>query len=326
VVPEDVKNEILSTPTTGPLDQDSFDRTLVAYSIAYHVDPGNIRYQVTYPDEDGPKFELLNPVENRRPQYTPIELLAILRALRYNETFGSLSFRGVSLDSLANLYDSYGNEHVCSKTKRGTPIGIHPRQLSKASLLVQEIRALAVSNRRLRRMDFTNCITRRVSDKRDGSRSTDTGCGIVEALFPLCEVQSTNVDWIDLNGIQLSDTDLDYMVSGAAKRSCHFRALGLSRCGLTDRSLSFILDTLRAQDNTLEAIDISGNSARLSPSTFGAQIGIFGFIRKLNLSNISRTSGPEPLLSAETLMTWRLQELNLSGTSVNTNTVEALAW
>ncbi len=73
-----------------------------------------------------------------------------------------------------------------------------------------------------------------------------------------------------------------------------------------------------SQDNTLESIDISGNLARLSPATFQSQIGHFGYIRKLNLSRVHRTSGPEPLVAPETILTWRLEELHLSETPVST--------
>ena len=129
----------------------------------------------------------------------------------------------------------------------------------------------------------------------------------------------------DSNGIYLSETDLDYLVGAAVEKACHLRAIELSRCGLSDRSLGLILDALRAQDNTLEAIEIAGNTARLNPATFDSQLGIFGFIRKLNLSYISRTSGLEPLLQPETLLTWRLSELRLSGTTLNSATIDALA-
>jgi len=52
---------------------------------------------------------------------------------------------------------------------------------------------------------------------------------------------------------------------------------------------------------------------------------MFGFIRKLNLSNVSRTSGAESFLQAETLLIWRLQELRLSGTALNAATIDAIA-
>jgi len=326
IVPDAVKHDIFRQASPHPIDQDSLDKTLIGYCIAYDVKPEIISYRITYPPEDHPKFELLRPAGLRRAQYTALELLAIMRSLRYNENFGTISFKDIALDVLNGLHDDFGNDHVCSKTKRGTMLRMDTEELYGACLLVQEIRALAVTSRKLRRLDFSSCITRRPRDYLESStKSRDAGCGIVEALFPLCKYQSTNVDWIALNGIQLGETDLDYLVAAAVERSCHLRALELSGCGLTDRTLSLILDALRPQENTLEAIDLSSNSFRISPAIFDSQIGVFGYITKLNLSNIARTSGDEPLIRVETFQAWRLQELILSGTSLNEATVDAIA-
>jgi hypothetical protein len=325
IVPDSVKHDILRQASPQPIDSDSLDRTLIGYCVAYDVKPENIRYQVTYPPEDSPQFELLRPIGLKRTNYTALELLAVMRSLRYNESFGCISFKDVHLDILNGLLDGYGADHVCMKTKRGTYLN-GAEDLNRACLLVQEIQALAVTSRRVRRLDFSSCITRRPKDRMETTgKGRDMGCAIVEALFPLCKYQTTNVDWIALNNIQLGDTDLDYLVAAAVERSCHLRALELSGCGLTDRTLSLILDSLRPQESTLEAINLSSNPFRLSPTVFDSQIGIFGYLTKLNLSHIGRTSGPEPLISAETFQAWRLQELILSGTSLNTAMVDAIA-
>ncbi|KAK4501678.1 hypothetical protein PRZ48_007487 [Zasmidium cellare] len=327
--PVEVEDLLPPAAASDAEEHSCLDRTLSAYCVAYGVNPTNVRYTINYACEDGPQFELLPPGDPRRPNYGPLELLAIMRALRYNETFGSLSFASIPLDSLNGLHDNYGQEHVCSKTKRGTPIRLSTAELSRSSLLVQEIRALAATSKRLRRMDFSNSMTIKhtVPEPTDDEpdRVKDIGCGIVEALFPLCKHQTTNVDWICLNGIDLSETDLDYLVGAAVDKSCHFRAVELNRCGLNDRSLGLILDALRAQENTLESLEIAGNAARLNPSAFDSQLGMFGFIRKLNLSNVSRTSGSESFIQAETLLVWRLQELRLSGTTLNATTVDAVS-
>ncbi|KAF2004527.1 leucine rich repeat protein-like protein [Amniculicola lignicola CBS 123094] len=327
IVPNDVKHDILQQKSADPIDQDSLDKTLIAYCVAYDVNPENIRYRVTYPPEDGPRFELLRPEGLRRNQYSPLELLAIMRSLRYNEGFGGISFKDVTLDVLNGLKDDYGSDHVTTKTKRGTVVRMDVEELRRSCLLVQEIRALAVTSRKLRRMDFTGCITRKPRDHRMQSpgKSRDMGCGIVEALFPLVKYQTTNVDWIILNNIQLGETDLDYLVAAAVERACHLRAVEMGGCGLTDRTVSLILDSLRPQENTIEAIDLSSNPVRLSPLTFDSQIGVFGYLTKLNLSHVARTSGPEPLISVETFQAWRLQELILSGTSLNSAMVDAIA-
>lgn len=326
IVPEDVHYDMARQASPQPIDQDSLDRTLIGYCVAYDVQPENISYQITYPSEDCPRFELLQPTGFRRDQYNVLELLAVMRSLRYNETFGGISFANVHLDALNGLKDPHGAEHVCLKTKRGTYARLDAEELGRTCLLVQEIRALALSNRKLRRLDFSSCITRTPQDHGEARGSArDMGCGIVEALFPLCKYQTTNVDWIALNNIQLGDTDLDYLVAAAVERACHLRGLELSGCGLTDRALSLILDALRAQETTLEAINIASNPFRLSPSIFDSQIGVFGYLTRLNLSHVARASGLESLISVETFQGWRLQELILSGTSLNAAMVDAIA-
>ncbi|KAI4723565.1 leucine rich repeat protein [Aureobasidium sp. EXF-10727] len=326
-VPQEIDDQLPPTVNSDTEDHCCFERTLTAYCIAYDVNPSNICYTIDYTCEDAPRFQLLPLADSRRHKYSAAELLAVMRALRYNESFNSLSFADVQLDILNGLHDNYGTEHVCTRTKRGTPIRMTIEELTQSSLLIQEVRALAATNKKLRRMDFSRCIVAKPPDYTDDSEAKvkDIGCGVVEALSSLCKHQITNVDWIALNGIHLSETDLDYLVGAASDKACHFRAIELSRCSLTDRTLGLILDSLRAQDNTLEALDISGNLARLAPAVFDGQISVFGFIRKLNLSFASRTSGAEPLFNAETLLTWRLEELRLTGTSLNENTIQALA-
>ncbi|KAK0784124.1 hypothetical protein LTR59_011521 [Friedmanniomyces endolithicus] len=322
--------DILPPAVTADEENACLDRTLTAYCVAYGVNPGNVRYTINDQCEDAPRFELLPPADVRRVDYGPIELLAITRALRYNESFGSITFAGICLDSLNGLHDNYGQEYVCSRTKKGTPIRLTADELGRSCLLVQEIRALAATSKKLRRMDFSGCVTSKPAATMDnpddeGTIRKDIGCGVVEALFPLSKHQTTNVDWVCLNRIQLTETDLDYLVGAAVEKSCHLRAIEMNRCGLTDRSMGLILDALRAQDNTLEAIEIAGNNARLNPSVFDSQLAVFGFIRKLNLSYFSRTSGSEPVLQAETLLIWRLQELRLSGTTLNEASIDAIA-
>lgn len=324
-LPPQVEERIMVGPSEDE-DHAGLVSTLTAYCVAYNINLAAIRYTINYDCEHSPRFELLPPDGARGRDYHVLELLAVMRALRYNESFGSISFADIRLDGLHGVHDTYGTEYVCTRTKRGTPLPCNDKDLDGSSLLIQELRALAATSKRLRRIDFTNCISARDLPAEDNDTTMlDFGCGIVEALFPLCKTQTTNVDCITLNGIALSDTDLDYLVGASVDRSCHFRALDIERCGLNDRTLGLVLDALRAQDNTLEALNISGNLTRLSPVAFDNQISVFGFIRRLDLSKLVRTSGEESLLAVDTLLSWRLEVLRLSGTSVNRKTVEALA-
>ncbi|MCJ1456109.1 hypothetical protein MMC28_006468 [Mycoblastus sanguinarius] len=319
-VPRSLDDELLEPPTTEE-DYRGFDRTLTAYSAGYGIDTSKIRYAVNHQCEDAPAFELYPPADSRRSRYTTLELLAIMRSLRYNENFVTLSFRNINLDALHGLRDPYGRDHVLWTTKSGELLNIPEDK--KSSLLVQEVQALALKSKRLRRVDFAYCLTRKL--QKDHENSQELGCGICEALFPLCIKQYTNIDWIILNGIVLNDLDIDYLFSAAIDKMCHFRALDLGSCGLVDRSMTTVLHAISHQGATMESIDLSGNPARLEPRAVQDNLGAWEFIRKLNLSNINITSGPEPLIARETLLAWKLVELRLSRTWLNDESINALS-
>lgn len=318
IVPPTVNDELLPVLAEGA-EYRSFDRTLSAYCSAYTINTSNIRYSVDHTCEDGPKFALVPSGNPRKPKYSSLELLAVLRALRYNESFKAISFNNISLDVLNGLCDQYGWEHTPWTTRSGQPVELEKQE--KASVLIQEIRALAVKSRRLRRMEFSGCMARRPES---AGANRDGACGICEALFPVCAKQYTNVDWIVLNDIHLSDVDIDYLYAAAVEKSCHFRAIEVAFCGLADRSFQSIIQALSHQGATLECLNFSGNFARLEPLALREYLDEFAYIRIANFSNIYRTSGHEPLFELSTLMRWKLQDLDLSRSPINAETLQAL--
>ncbi|KAJ5166342.1 uncharacterized protein N7482_005123 [Penicillium canariense] len=320
VVPRELHNDENFPPVALDEDYGCFDRTLVAYSASYDVDTSNIRYTIDLECEDAPCFRLLRPASLTNSRYSALELIAVMRALRYNESFQSISFRGINLDALQGLRDAHGVDANVHLDRSGCLVQI-PGQ-ANLTVLSQEVRALALKSKRLRRLDFAYCLTRTPTlDK--GSR--DPGCGIPEAIFPACRRELTSVDWVVLNGIKLGESDLDYLVDAASQKRSHLRALEVGDCGLSVHDLDLLLSTLVAQENTLEVINISGVQGRLNPDVLQQYIGYFGQIRKINLSRISRTSGPDPLITAEMLFNWQLEELVLSRTAVNRETVDSIA-
>jgi hypothetical protein len=320
VVPRELQNDENFPPVALDEDYGCFDRTLVAYSASYDIDTSNIRYTVDLDCEDAPCFRLLRPASPKNPRYSALELIAVMRALRYNESFQSISFRGINLDALQGLRDVHGVDADVHLDRAGSFVHI-PGQ-ANLTVLSQEVRALALKSKWLRRLDFSYCLTRTPTlDK--GSR--DPGCGIPEAIFPVCRRELTSVDWVVLNGIRLGESDLDYLVDAASQGRSHLRALEVGDCGLSVHDLDLILSTFVAQESSLEAINISGVQGRLNPDVLQQYIGYFGQIRKINLSRISRTSGTEPLITAEMLFNWKLEELILSRTAVNRETVDSIA-
>ncbi|KAL4967288.1 uncharacterized protein BDV14DRAFT_188393 [Aspergillus stella-maris] len=320
IVPRDLNNENNFPPICLDEDYGCFDRTLVAHCASYGIDTSNIRYTIDNQCEDAPCFKLLRPASPRRNKYTALELIALLRTLRYNESFRSISFNGVSLDALQSLRDPNGNDKDAHLTRADAQIHVPGQE--NLSVLSQEIRALSLKSKWLRRMDFSYALSR--TPKSD-SESHDPGCGIPEAIFPICRRELTNVDWVVLNGIKLGDSDLDYLVDAASQRGSHFRALEVGNCGLSLHDVDLLLSTTVAQDSTLEALNISGVQGRLKPDMLQQYLGYFGQIKKLDLSRIARTSGPEALITAQNLFNWRLEELSLSQTPVNRETVDAIA-
>ncbi|EAW08650.1 uncharacterized protein ACLA_095830 [Aspergillus clavatus NRRL 1] len=320
IVPRGLDHESNFPPVGLSEDYGCFDRTLVAYSASYDIDTSNIRYTIDMQCDDAPCFRLLPPASPHRQKYSALELIAVFRALRYNEFFRSISFNGVSLDALSGVRDFHGQDKDASSTRLGVTVHI-PGQES-LSVLSQEIRALALKSTCLKRLDFSHTLSR--TPKAD-SESRDPGCGIPEALFPICRRELTSVDCVALNGIKLGDSDLDYLVDAASQKGSNMRALELGHCGLSVHDIDLLLSTIIAQAPTLETLNISGVQGRLSPDLLQQYLGYFGKLKKLDLSRVSRTSGPQPLISAETLVKWQLEELSLSRTSVNRDTVDAIA-
>ena len=184
----------------------------ISLGAAYDIDASNICYGISTDVEDGPQFTLFPPLNSRRRTYSDLELLAVLRSLRWNEAFGCVSFRGISLDPLMKVFDTYGSEYEPYATRQGRPVKVKSTD-SKRPLLIWELRALALCSTKLRRMDFRDSITHKKKGGVDFQISSEEneGCGIVEAIMPLCRRGYTNVDWFDLTGIELVEGDLDWL-------------------------------------------------------------------------------------------------------------------
>ncbi|KAJ9663515.1 hypothetical protein H2198_000781 [Neophaeococcomyces mojaviensis] len=314
-VPEGLEDQ-MHPPTFPAEDNNCFDRTLVAFCSAYEVDTSRIYYSVDYDCEDAPCFRLLPPQTG--PSYSILELLAVFRALRYNEAFTSISFANINLSPLRSVHDPFGADSDGLCTRSGVIVDLPGH--ANLSVLQQEIRALATRSRRLRRFDFSNA--RVVEPVANRERSS---CGIPEALTPLCKKSLTNVDWVTLTGIPLSDNDLEFLVDAASERQCHLRALEIGECGLSVHDVDVLLATLCVHDNTMEVIDISGTQGRFSPELFQRAMGAFSRIRRLNLTRVQKTAGPEPLIAPETLLSWRLESLHLNGTNLNEQSVDTIS-
>ena len=312
-LPQEMRKQLSSDLSYECSKIEAFERAVSAYSVAYHLARDRLRFEIVNSGEAAPVFRLLPAIGT---PYSSLELLAILRSLRYSDIFVTMSFANVSLEQLNQRYDEHGTEYLDWTTlipKRNQAL---PFKFSESSLLVQEIAAIAGTNRRLLRMDFANCIP---------PSSPKQSCGILKALYPLCTREATNVEWLNLRGIHLSAQDVDYLQAVADDRKSHLHGLDLSRTNLGPLEFTNILVALKAQDNTFEALDISENGVVLDECAFDSQIRELPYLRILNLSHVTLTPTIlEPLITLKTFQSWLLQELSFSGTAINSLTKREL--
>jgi hypothetical protein len=88
-------------------DYGGIKRTLDAYLAAYRCQP--VDWEINWRTKYAPEFRLLPPKTGK--SYGPMQLLAVMRALRYNDYFISLSFRDIDLSVMWDWYDK--NQGTC---------------------------------------------------------------------------------------------------------------------------------------------------------------------------------------------------------------------
>jgi hypothetical protein len=323
-IPAPLQHELMGSESTIPSTAETFLTTLEAHCSAFDIDPANLNYSIDLECDDPPSIKLKPRSENGVLDYTALELIAFMRALRYNEYFGTISFSDVQLDRLADIYDRFGDDHIVMKPRVGSDIIVTFEEMKHSHILFQELTAIVMTSRKLRRLDFTNSILR-VPNPSLEQKGEDKGCTIVEALYPLCINQNTNLDWIILNGIHLSKTDTEFIMGMLSKRDCHIRAIELSGCQLDVWDLRLLLGEFPTQRNTLEVINISNNPGRLSPDiTFPLSYMDCRAMKRLCLSGLQLTPENSSLISFDVLSSWRLEELRLTRTRVNEATLATL--
>lgn len=86
----------------------SLKRTLDAYLAAYRSQA--VEWEVDWKTPFAPEFRLLPPKEGS--VYSNLQLLAVFRALRYNDYFHSISLRDIDLSGLWNKIDPRGKGSI----------------------------------------------------------------------------------------------------------------------------------------------------------------------------------------------------------------------
>ncbi|OBR13611.1 Leucine rich repeat protein [Colletotrichum higginsianum IMI 349063] len=274
--------------------------------------------------EHCPEFRLLPAKEP--VGYSALQLLAVFKALRFNDYFKALSFRDVDFSPLCGLTDVPGwDESVADVNRDGLVIDSGHRDILKAApLLSQEIHAVAFTSGSVRKIDLTNVLALRnivgVSRARAGSKKEPE---VVRPILLLLRTGSIPCDTLLVGGNPLTAAEVGDLVDVLHIPDL-LRELDISRCNLDERSLEEIWDALPSQGYKMEALNTSRNIGHVDHMVVKNNLSHFACLRKLGIAGNCLSQFMDPIFFDETIMRWGLEELDLSNINLNDATLQVL--
>ncbi|RYO81174.1 hypothetical protein DL762_007274 [Monosporascus cannonballus] len=314
-------------------DYGGFKRTLEAFLEAYHC--ADVNWTVQWKDARyQPEFRLLPPT--RRSQYSAYQLLAVFRALRYNDFFKSLSFRDIDFSSLSWLSDNSKRLESTiwiSRTGRRSLTRAEYDLVENSSVLFQEIVALLIASESVKHLDLRN-VLRKCRPPASGPNAeslyspSKQVCEIVPPIVLLWKSQQTRCNSIDLSGNPFGPTDVAGISRVLRNRPGFLKALSCSRCQINEQGLETLCEGLQEQRSSLEVLDLSHNSARLEAAVLSQTLNGAPKLQQLNIAYCVK-GAPDgslflPWNTNPSLDPWRLERIDLSGWKMNFDTLAAI--
>ncbi|OLN81681.1 hypothetical protein CCHL11_05608 [Colletotrichum chlorophyti] len=307
-------------------DYGGLNRTLEAYCATFRCKAPD--WTVNWKcerREHCPEFRLLPARESGG--YSALQLLAVFKALRFNDYFKALSFRDVDFAPLCGLTDIPGwDESVADVSRDGLVIdGVHRDIIKTAPLLSQEIHAVAFTSGSIRKIDLTNVLASQniigVSRARAGSKKEPE---VIRPILLLLKTGNIPCDTLLVGGNPLTAAEVGDLVD-VLQIPDLLKELDISRCNLDERSLEEIWDALPAQGYKMEALNTSRNIGHVDYTVVKNNLSHFGCLRKLSIAGNCLSQFTDPILYDETIMRWSLEELDLSNIKLNDATLQTLA-
>ncbi|KAH6664331.1 hypothetical protein F5X68DRAFT_161001 [Plectosphaerella plurivora] len=306
-------------------------RTLEAYCASYNCQPP--KWTVSWKCErrdHNPEFRLLP--SSSTAGYGKYQLLAVLKALRYNDYFRSLSFKDVDFSPLSGWYDlSQYSDSVADVSRNGLVLDtVHSDIVRTSPILFQELHALAFTSGSIRRIDLTNVLSSqrsRSAPTRFQQPSTATPppqMEVARAILLLLRTQNIPLDSLTLSGNPLTSAEVDELASALCIPGI-LKELDISHCNLDERSLGEIWDALPQQGSTMEVLNTSRNMGNLDLVVIRNGLAHFTRLRKLNIAGNCLSQFTDFVFWDETIMSWQLEELDLSDIKLSEETVNVLA-
>ncbi|KAH7038139.1 uncharacterized protein B0I36DRAFT_359736 [Microdochium trichocladiopsis] len=310
-------------------DYGGFRRTLDAFIEGYHCSPVN--WTVVWKNvRHAPEFRLLPPT--KAPQYSPHQLLAVFRALRFNDYFKSLSFHKIDLSPLAGQYDNasrYESTVWVSRTgKRSLTPGEY-ELTETASVLFQELIALLLGSESVRHIDLTGALNKRWTQQIMAQEPEETrSCEILPPIVLLWKSCQTRCNSVNISDNPLGSPDVAGLSRNLQNRPDFLRSFACARCDLDENALNTLWEGLHEHTSSLEGLDVSNNPGRLQAQKVAHLLNDARRLKRINLANTVKGDLDGPLFrpwDAATYEPWKLEEINISGWKMNFDTVTAIS-
>ncbi|KAI0128389.1 hypothetical protein BJ170DRAFT_682184 [Xylariales sp. AK1849] len=329
-----IDGETQQLPFPEGEDYGGFKRTLDAFMEGYHCSPVN--WKVNWQDtQNPPEFRLLPPSGKKgNARYTSHQLLAVFRALRFNDFFHSLTFSGIDFSALSGVLDNtYRLEPTAwlSRTEKRCLTRDEFEIVEKSPVLFQEIIALLLGSESIKHIDLGGVLSRATGTK----SSTTPGdfalagrsCEVVPPIILLLRSLQTRCKSVVLSGNPLGPMDISEIYQTLQARLDFMKGLCFSNCQLDDMALIRLWEGIHEQRHSLEILEVASNSSRLEAGRVSKTLEESSKLRRLDLAYCLKGNLDGPLFSPWTTSPytdpWRLQELDLSGWKINFDTISS---
>ncbi|KAI0480641.1 RNI-like protein [Xylariaceae sp. FL0804] len=325
-----IDGEAQQTPLPNGEDYGGFKTTLEAFLEGYHCNPvqwavhwKNVRYP--------PEFRLLPP--KNATKYTSHQLLAVFRALRFNDSFKSLSFSDVDFSSLSHVFDNLARlEPIIwlSRTGKRSLTRAEFELAESSSVLFQELIALLLGSESVKHIDLSNVLANVRTPVRPNGFDTAIlpqrkVCEIMPPIILLWKSLQTRCNSINLSGNSLGESAIIELCRVFQNRRGFVRTFNVSRCGLDESSLVYLWEGLQDQISTIDVLDTSYNPGRADATRVAYSLAEASRLKRLNLAYSLKgdLDGPlfRPWCSSGSFQPWHLEDLDLSGWKINFDTL-----
>lgn len=309
-------------------DYGGFKRTLEAYLEGYHC--ASVDWKVNWESARfSPEFQLLRP-KKKMLKYSGYQLLAVFRALRFNDYFKSLNFDGVDFSPLSGVQDNQKRLEPTpwlSRTGKRSLTRDEYEVMEHSSVLFQELVGLLLASESVKQVNLNGVLSGRyvsaASGGAEASAARNRGCDLVPPIVLLLRSLQSRCKSIFLNNNPMSATDIGDLCQTLQNYAGLVRCLGLSRCDLDEVAMISVWEAIHEQRSSLETLEFANNFSRLDASRASQTLSEIPKIRHLDLSYCLKggLDGPlfQPWTNSLQSSVWRLEYLDLSGWKVSYN-------